>query len=518
MKEIESSNKTIAKNTMMLYIRMGLSMIVGLYTSRVILQVLGITDMGIYASVGGIVGFVTFLTGVLSNGTSRFLIFSLGKGDYEELKATFTTCFWLHVLIGLGLAILLEPIGLWFLHNKLIIPADRLYAATCVFHISIITLIISMIQIPFTATIIAHEKMDVYAYTGLIDVFFKLGVVFLLKVILLDKLIVYAILLLMVAIGMTLFFLFYCRKSFSECVLKFRIEKNILSPLAKYSGWQLFANIATALSNQGILVLLNMFFSPAVVAARSISLQVDGFANQFMTNFRTAVNPQIIKKYAQEDFEGSKKLLLESTKYSYYLMLLIALPVVLLSTQLLQAWLGQVPQYADVFLQLVMIQELFQVFNSSFYTAINAKGQMKENALSAPAILFAAFPVVYVLFKLGFSPISLSFAYIISYALLAIIQKPIILIKVVGYKWSDFKDVFVRCTVVTVLSAAFPIYLRFFLIDKITDNGVIAFLTIAFVSVFCVLITTWFLGINKSTRVQVVELVKSKINYDRNKR
>lgn len=512
-----STNKTIAKNTMMLYIRMGLSMIVGLYTSRVVLQVLGITDMGIYASVGGIVGFVTFITGILSSGTSRFLIFSLGKGNSKELSDTFSTCFWINVILGVLIAIIIEPVGLWFIDHELIIPPDRLYAATWVFHFSVFSLMFNLLQIPYTAAIIAHEKMDVYAYTGLADVFLKLGIVFLLNVISFDKLIVYAILLLIVTASMTLFFYVYCRRSFVECRLELKLEKNIFVPIAKYSGWQLFANISGALSNQGILVLLNMFFNPAVVAARSISLQVDGFANQFMTNFRTAVNPQIIKQYAQENYEGSKRLLLESTKYSYYLMLMIALPVILLARQLLQVWLGQVPEYADVFLQLIMVQELFQVFNSSFYTAINAKGQLKENALTAPALLFAAFPVVYFLFKKGCSPITLSYAYIVSYAIQALIQKPIILVKIINYKWSDFKDVFIKCSVVTAISVIIPVIYRYYLIDKLTNNGIIVFLTVALVSVMSVVMTSWTIGIDKSTRAIVKSYIKSKVHHDRNK-
>ena len=370
-----TQNKTIAKNTALLYVRMGISMLVGLYTSRVILQVLGVTDYGIYSSVGGLVGFVTFINGALSNGTSRFLVFGLGEGDKNKLKDTFSTCFWVHCLLALALALIIEPVGLWFLHHKLIIPEDRLASAFWVFHLGVLSMVVNMTQVPYSASIVAHEKMDVYAFVSLAEVFLKLGIVFLLKWILFDKLVTYAILLFFVTTSIALYYRVYCKRKFTECRVGRLFKKEIFVPIAQYSGWQLFANGAIALSNQGILVLLNMFFNPAVVAARSLSLQIDGFAHQFMTNFRTAANPQIIKRYAAGEYDSSKRLLLESTKFSYYLMLLIALPIFLLSREVLQLWLGQVPEYADIFVKLVMIQELFQVINTGFYTAINAKGQ-----------------------------------------------------------------------------------------------------------------------------------------------
>lgn len=510
MSDITSSNKTIAKNTAMLYVRMGIMLFVGLYTSRVVLQVLGVTDMGIYSSVGGIVGFVSFLNSALSNGTSRFLVFGLGRGNKDELQSIFSTCFWIHLLLATLLAIIIEPVGLWFLHHKLIIPADRLNAAEWVFHFSVLTMFIHMTQVPYSASIIAHERMDVYAYASLVDAFLKLGIVFLIKTVLYDKLIVYAILLFAASSLLTVFYRFYCHNKFAECRLELKFDKRVFKPIAEYSGWQLFANIAIALSNQGILVLLNMFFSPAIVAARSISLQVEGHAIQFMTNFRTAANPQIIKRYAAGDFSGSKRLLIESTKFSYYLMLLISLPIILLAREVLYIWLGQVPDYSVIFLQLIMIQGLFQVFNTGFYTAINAKGQMKENALSAPAILFAAFPIVYVFFKLGYSPVVLSIAYVISYAIQALIQKPIILVKVVGYKWSDFRDIFLKCFIVTIIGAILPILFRFYIINRLTDSIAIVFLSVGSLSVLSVGLSAWFIGMNKQMRSKFLSMIKRK--------
>ena len=416
-----SNNRTIAKNTLALYFRMGITMLVGLFTSRVILQVLGVTDMGINATVGGVVAFAGFLNAALSNGTSRFLTVTLGRGDKEELKSTFSTCFWVHFGLVLIIVLLVETIGLWFLYNKLIIPADRMDAAVWVFHLSVISMVVSMTQVPYGACLIAHERMDMYAYTSLVDVFLKLIIVYALTLFDVDKLKLYSTLFFCTSIGMLLFYRWFCATRFEECRVDFKFDKRVFKPIFVFSGWQLFANISISLNSNGILMLLNMFFSPAVVAARAISLQVNSYATQFMTNFRTAANPQIIKKYAAGDYGGSKHLLLESTKYCYYMMLMLSLPIYLLSYQLLYLWLGQVPEYCDIFLKLVVIQSLFQVFDTGLYTAIYANGNIKWNALTSPTIGFIAFPVVYVLFKFGASPIALSWVFIVVSAISSLV-------------------------------------------------------------------------------------------------
>lgn len=508
----ETNKRTIAKNTMLMYIRMGFSMIVALFTSRVILQVLGITDMGIKASVGGVVGFMGFINSSLSGGTSRFLTVALGKGDKEEMIKTFSTTFWVHAGLAIIFAIGLETIGLWFLYNKLIIPPERMDAAVWCFHLSVLSTIVGMTQVPYSATLVAHEKFDMFAYISIIDVILKLVIVYMLTIFNVDKLKLYATLFFIIGMGTMLFYRWYCNRIFEECKLHFSFDKSIFKPIMEFSGWQMFASVAHACHGQGILILLNMFFSPAIVAARSISLQVNGVANQFMTNFRGASNPQIIKKYAAGDYEGSKKLLLETTKYCYFLMLFVCLPVYLLARQLLYVWLGQVPEYADIFTELIVIQSVIQTFNTGFYTAIYAKGRMKENALSAPLILFAAFPVVYVLFKMGASPVALSYAYIISFAIQAFIQKPLILVKVVGYKWSDFNPLYWSCFIVTVVSIIIPVLFRYFFITKITDNPYIIFISVGFVCVFSVGITVWTLGIDAVTRTKIISFIRNKIS------
>lgn len=508
--EVQGDNKTIAKNTLALYFRMGITMLVGLFTSRVILQVLGVTDMGINATVGGVVAFAGFLNAALSNGTSRFLTVALGKGDKEELKSTFSTCFWVHFGLALILVILVELIGLWFLYNKLIIPADRMDAAVWVFHLSVISMVVTMTQVPYGACLIAHERMDMYAYTSLADVFLKLIIVYALTLFDVDKLKLYSTLFFCTSMGMLLFYRWFCATRFEECRISLNFDKRIFKPILVFSGWQLFANIAISLNSNGILLLLNMFFAPAVVTARTISLQVNTYATQFMANFRTAANPQIIKKYAAGDYEGSKHLLLESTKYCYYMMLMLSLPIYLLSYQLLYVWLGQVPEYCDIFLKLVVIQSLFQVFDTGLYTAIYANGNIKWNALTSPLIGFIAFPIVYVLFKFGASPIALSWVFIVVYAILGCIQKPLILIKICGYKFRDFIPMYWSCLKVTILATIIPFVFDYWIRIQ-TDNQYIIFFSVAIISVLSVCANSWFFGIDVSMRTKVLELVRKKL-------
>lgn len=503
----KSNNRTIAKNTIFLYLRMLIVMVVTLYTSRVILQVLGVDDYGLYQTVGGVVGFLAFISNALSIATSRFVTYALGKGDSVELWKTFSTTLTSHILIGMFIALVAETIGLWYVYNKMVIPADRFDAAVIVFHISIITAFISIIQVPYHAEVIAHEKMSVFAYVGIVEAVGKLAIVYLLSVGDLDKLVLYAILLFLVHLGIFLFYVLYCRRNFEESVFKLSFDKELFGKIFGFSGWSLFANGSIALSNQGILLLLNLFFVPAVVTARSISLQVNNVATQFVNNFRTAANPQIVKRYAAGDFVGSKSLLLESTKFSYYMMFLIALPICLLAEPILNLWLVEVPEYTVIFLQIVIIQSLFQVFDTSFYTALYTKGRIRENALISPLLGFLCFPIVYLLFKIGASPVALSWAYLTSYAILGLIVKPILLIKIVDYKWIEILGVFWACFKVTLAAVPIPLLLYFYLDANTIGGGI----TVLFATLISICLSVWGLGLSGGMKERLMSIIKSKI-------
>ena len=504
----QTNNKTIVKNTFFLYFRMMFTMVVSLYTSRVILQVLGVEDYGIYQAVGGIVGFLSFLNGALATGTSRFLTFELGKQNFDRLQRTFSTALTVHFGLAILIVFLAETIGLWFLYNKMLIPADRMDAAIFVYQISVITAVFTLTQVPYSASIIAHERMSVYAYVSILETLIKLLIVYLLTIVDFDKLKLFAFLGFWVAVGFMCFYRYYCTKHFPETKYKFVYDKSILKSIAGFSGWSLFANVTIALNGQGILLLINMFFSPAVVAARAISLQVSMTINQFVGNFRTAVNPQIVKKYASGDMIGSKKLLLESTKYSYFLLLLLCLPVIFLAHQILELWLGIVPEYTVIFLQLILVQSLCQVFDTSFYTALYAKGQLKENALISPPILFVTFPVIYVLFRMGYSPVVLSWASLISYAILGLIVKPILLVKIVEYNWNDIWEVFKPCFLVTIIAVPIPLYMTL----HCTDPSILYSTSILMVTLMVTTFSIYFGGIDKETRKKILSFIRTKIH------
>ncbi len=504
-----SNNKTIAKNTIMLYFRMIITMVVSLFTSRVILQTLGADDYGLYQAVGGIVGFMSFLNGALATGSSRFLTFALGEGNPDKLKSTFSTTLSIHIILAILIITLGETVGLWFLYNKMVIAEPRMTAAVYCYHLSIITAAIGITQVPYNSSIISHERMSVYAYTSIADVVLKLIVVYLLYIGDFDKLMLYATLLLIVSLGMQLFYRWYCVRNFQECKYHLILDKKLFKEMGKFSGWSLFANCSIALHSQGILILLNMFFAPTVVAARAISLQLNGIINQFVNNFRMAANPQITKRYAAGDIEGSKYLLLESTRYSYYLFLLIGLPVLFSSSELLQLWLGNVPEYTVIFLQLIVVQNLFQVFDSSLYQALYAKGQLRENALISPSIGFISFPIIYVLFKLEFSPLWLSYLSILTYAILGCIIKPLLLVKVCDYKWSDFKSLYGECIKVTIVSLPIPLMFYYSKMPEIS-SVFLRFIAMASITVSVTAFMIWFVGLSKEVREKLWQTAISK--------
>lgn len=509
MKEL-STNKTIAKNTLFLYFRMMFTMVISLFTSRIILQKLGVNDYGIYQAVGGIVGFLSFINGALATGSSRFLTFALGENNQEKLYKTFSTTLNVHIILAILVVIVAETLGLWFLYNKMVIAPERFSAAVYVYHLSILTAVFTLTQVPYNATIIAHEKMSIYAYMSILEVSAKLAICYLLSWGDIDKLKLYATLLLVVQVGLMVFYRVYCRRNFVEARFSLSFDKDIFKRIIGFSGWSLFASSAITLNSQGILLLLNMFFTPAVVTARAISLQVNMAATQFVNNFRTAVNPQIVKRLASGDIQGSHNLLLASTKYSYYLMLALCLPICLLAYPLLYFWLGIVPEYTVIFLQLIIVQSLFQVFDTSFYTALYAMGRLRENALISPTLLFISFPIVYLLFKCGFSPVAMSWASLVTYAILGLVIKPFLLVKIAKYTWADVISVFRPCLLVTLLGVPIPLYIGMSLDCIRIEN----FLLCIIVSVISVAFAVYFIGITKQERAKVSSFLLKKIKLN----
>lgn len=483
------------------------TMLVTLYTSRIILQVLGVDDFGTYQTVGGIVIMLSFINGALSNGTSRFLTYELGTGNWDKLKRTFSSLLTLHAIIAIIIILLAETIGIWFITHKLIIPEGRMCAALFAYHMSVLTSVVTITQVPYNASIISHEKMGVYAYLSIFESVSKLLIVYSLTFFTWDKLKLYALLLATLQIATASYYRYYCTKNFKETHYTLIFDRKIIKEVLGYSVWNLISSISVPLKNQGFIVILNIFFSPAIVTARALANQASMAANQFIQNFRTAANPQIVKRLAAGNLEGSKALLLNSTKYSYYMMLALCLPITLLAEPILRLWIGEIPEFTIIFLQLSIISSLFSTFDSSFYTALYAIGRIKENSLISPMLGIITFPIVYFLFKAGYSPVAMAWVLFILYAVLGIIVKPILIVKYAGYKWSEILQIFSICLKVTIVASIVPLFIYYFK-DKIFNSDIVCNLSILIICLISTFISIWYIGMESNIKIKVIKFVK----------
>lgn len=479
-----SDNKRIAKNTLFLYARMIIIMGVTLYTSRVVLDKMGVDDYGLYNVVGGVVGMLSFISGTLSIGTLRFLTVELGRKDYTKLHTTFNTAFYTHLFVGIVLAILLETGGLWFVYNKLVIPGDRLNAALIAYHISILTSIISIAIVPYTSLIMAHERMGIYAYISIFEAVAKLLVVYLLSIADYDKLVVYAVLIAIVHIVISLIYIVYCYRHFIESKLGNFFDKDTFKSLLNFSGWNILANIAETLKLQGYLVLINMFFQPFVVTAQAIGNQVAGALMQFINNFRTAINPQIIKLYAAGDFEGSKRLTISTTVMVFDLVMVLGLPTIFVLDTIMNLWLVEVPPFAVLFTQYTIAQRILSTFDAAFYIPMMASGKIKTNSIMASIWGPGTFVVLYILFKLGGGVMWLQYVGVIGTAFYSFIMKPYILLhdKIEGYCYKDFILCSITCSKVTVVSVGLS-YIAYLLLGNSDVLSSILLFVLSFISV-----------------------------------
>lgn len=501
-----SSGTRIAKNTMFLYFRMFCVMAVSLYTVRITLVALGVEDYGIYQAVGGIVGMLAFLNNALSTGSSRFLTFELGKGVTGRLRKMFSTLLLAHFVIALLVAILAEAGGLWYIDQHFSLSADKHIAVMVVFQLSVVTALMSMTQIPYMAVIIAHEQLKIYAYVSLIEAVLKLGIAAVIMAVpYTHRLEIYALLVCLVQLSIMGMYRLYCYRHYAESHYQRKnLDLSILREVGAFSSWSMFAAVAIALMNQGTLLLLNSFFSPVVVTARVIALQVSNAAQQFLNNFRTAANPQIVKRLAAGDVDGSQRLLLRSMYFSYYLMLVLAVPIILLAKPLLSLWLAEVPEYAVSFLQYSMVQSLFAVFDTSLYTALYAKGRLRENALISPTFGLLLFPLYYWLFTCGYSPMVVNYLLVFNYAMLGLVIKPWLAHWIAGYRWRDMGEVYLKCGKVTagvvIIAQIFCFFLQ---ADTLLGN-----LLLGIASLAGNVIVVWLIGLTMDERNMIIDVMR----------
>lgn len=490
-----SSNKRIAKNTLLLYARMLLLLVVSLYTSRVVLAALGIEDYGLYNVVGGIVAMFTFITRAMGNSTSRFITFALGKGDETELNNVVGVSFRIHWVLAGIILILAETVGLWFLYNKMVIPDDRMTAAFWVYQFSIVSCMVSVISVPFNSMIIAHEKMGAFAFISILDAILKLLIVYLIQISPYDRLIFYAALLLGVMLLDRIIYQAYCYHHFDEAKHIRYHKSNLVKQMTSFAGWAMFGNLAYVGYTQGLNILLNMFFGPAVNAARGVAVQVQQVLNGFVTNFQTAVNPQITKSYAANDNKRVLDLLMLSSKFSYFLMLFLCLPVFIEAPKLLNLWLVEVPDHTVNFIRLLILIMLAQTLHNPVSMIKSATGNIKVYQIVIGCIFLTIVPFSYFALKLGM----VAEVVFVVHLLMQVTAQTVAVFMVrkdIGLSFRYYlKSVLLNVSLVTIIASILPILMYLFMADTI-----LSMIIVVLVSLLTSGISILYLGLRKTER------------------
>lgn len=483
-------------------------MAVNLYTSRVVLDTLGVDDFGIYNVVGGIVAMFTAISGALASAISRFITIELGCNNLERLKIVFSTSVTIQIVLALILFLFAEIGGVWFLNTQMNIPENRMIAANWVLQCSILTFMINLVSIPYNAAIIAHEHMKAFAYISILEVFLKLGIVFLLYILLFDKLVAYVVLLVLVAVITRFAYGLYCKMYFDECSYCFVYDKELLQKMTRFAGWNFLGNSTYVFNTQGVNILINLFFGVVVNAARGIASQVDIAIMQFVNSFTTAINPQITKAYATNDMDYLFQLVCRGAKYSYFLILFFAVPFILETDVILTLWLKNVPEYTAVFVRLAIIASISNVMGNTMMTSALATGDVKKYFILVTGAGCLVFPLTYIFFRFGFPPEITYIIFIIIYMLL-IFLRLYILKGLIDFPIMRFmKEVLYRIIPVTVFAFIIPV-----LIFSSFPPSIYRFLLVGLASVCSTLSTIYLLGLEDSEKCFVNRKVKSFCNF-----
>lgn len=490
------NNKRIAKNTVMLYFRMLVTMGITLYTSRIILRELGVSDFGIYNVVGGIVAMFSFLNSSMSSATQRFLSFELGCKDDNKLTDVFSMSITIHVIIALLILILSESVGLWFLNSELNILPERIEAANWVFQFSVFSLVISVLSVPYFAAIISYERMDVFAYISILEVGLKLLVVFILHYGSLDKLKLYALLLFFVTLLIKMTYIIYCRYTFNQCRYKFKWNKLLFLRMFSHSGWMLFGTSTNLLNTQGVNILINIFFGVIVNAARGIAYQLQAAVSAFVSSFMTAVQPQIIKLYAKNEKDEMYQLVFSSSKYSFFLLYFIALPVLIETETIIRWWLNIVPDHVVLFTRLTIIDLFFVALYPAIATISQATGNIKNYQMVIAAGFLLTFIFTYVAYRLG-SPSYVAFVIMIWMSLIGLFTRMTVLKIQLKFPISEYiSKVLYPILLVALFSFPIPLIVSLFI-----DQPMIEFVSVGFISVFFTGSFIWLVGLEPSEKV-----------------
>lgn len=507
MQEVKADNKRIAKNTIALYVRMFFVMAIGLYTSRIILKTLGVEDYGIYNVVGGFVAMLAYLNKIFVDATQRFLSFTLGENNQQKLKLVFSTSITVHLIISIVILLIGETFGLWFVNEKLVIASERMYAANWVYQCSLLSLIVTVLSVPYKASVVAHEEMHIYAYFGIVEAILKLIIVYLLLVSDYDKLIVYAILHLLVSLIIPIWNILFCKRHFEECSLKLHIDGRLFKEMFSYSVWTLIGSLGFSFKDQFSNIIMNLFLGTTINAARGIATQVNGIVMSFAENFTTALSPQITKQYAAHDYGQSNQLATAGARYSCYLMSIVVIPLVINIDEVLKIWLHEVPQYSNVFIIITLIASVFYAMSKTLTTLLGATGDIKCFQVGVSLIMLSELPIAYIFLKLGYPPF---------YALLPAIVTNILGIFfrliLVKHQVPDFKarryvcDAFFRPIALMVIA-----FVSCYLINTLFSKSFLSFLISTGISIVIILLIVYSMGINKNEREVIHRFICSRI-------
>lgn len=484
-----------------------ISMFIGFFTSRILLNQLGVVDFGVYNVVGSIIVLLGFLNSTLSLSTQRFINFELGNNNYQQLQKVYSSSIIIHCALAFVVFILAETVGLWFLNYHMNIPEERMVAANYVYQFSIFSAMLSLTMIPHTATIIAHEHMSQYATIGIIDVFLRFSVACMLYIIQTDKLIVYALAMFLVVLANYLTYYIYCKKKFPECSFIVSKDKQLYREMLSFSGWNIFSSISMILNGQVVSIILNVFFGPIVNAARGISTQVNGAIGGFVHNFQIAVNPRIIQTFAANEFQTFYRLINQSAKFSFFLLLIFVVPVWTNIDNILQIWLGSVPEHTADFCRIVFISSLINTFSLPLATAANATGNIKVFQLACGVFEILNIPFSYLLLKLGNPPVAVYFVQL-AITISTLFARLVVLRKLVNLNISLFLTKIVsRCLFVAILSFSTMMITAF-----INTESILGLLSSIFISLSLTALFIMLLGLNREEKAIAINLIKNKLH------
>lgn len=502
-----NQNKRIAKNTIFMYIRMAITMCIGLYTSRAVLQTLGVEDFGLYNVIGGIVSMFVILNNAMVNTTSRFITVYLAKEDELQTRRIFNMASLVHVIIAALVVIFAETIGLWYLENKLVVPEGRMFAAEWLYQLSVLSSVFAILYVPFNAAIVAHEKMGSFAFIQIGDSIVKLIIVLLLAYSPFDKLIFYATLLAILSLFDFFIYFIYCKRHFLETKIMYYWNNSVFKEMMGFAGWAIVGNFSNFFYTQGINLLLNAFCGPAVNAARGVAVQVENLVRQFANNVQVAINPQILKSYSTGDLNRTYTLVMASSRYCFYLLFLLSLPIYIEADFLLELWLAEVPEHTTNFVRLILTIVLFDAFINPMFTANLACGKLKVYHLSLSILMYSFMFITYFAIKYSLIPESVFFSLLVA-TVIGVVMRFFILEKQIGLKVKTYiTNVIKPVTKVVLCSIILPIFVHHFI-----SNNIISFFVSSFTAVLSVAAVIYIFGISSDERRFVITFIKKKIN------